>query len=103
MVALAVGKCKVSEHVLGVGFSIGLGDSSAIGALFHEHILAVQLWLGMVGVKGSPEAARSEALRKSGRGFYVLLTLRKVRLRLLRRIVQTRQLLGTGKLPSCSV
>ena len=56
---LAVGKCKVSEHVLGVGFSIGLGDSSAIGALFHEHILAVRLWLGMEGVKGSPEAGLS--------------------------------------------
>ena len=49
----------MSGHVLGVGFSIVLGDSSAIGALFHEHMLAVQLWLGMVGVKGSTEAGSS--------------------------------------------
>ena len=56
MLALDVCKCKVSGHVLGVGFSTGLGDSSSIVALVHEHVLAFQLWLGMEGVKGSPEA-----------------------------------------------
>ena len=43
----------------GWGFLNWLGDSSAIGAMFHEHMLAVQLWLGMVGVKGSTEAGSS--------------------------------------------
>ena len=60
MVALAVGECKVSGHVLGVGFSTGLGDSSAIGALFHEHVLAVQLWLGILGSRAPPRRGPAE-------------------------------------------
>ena len=42
----------MSGHVLGVGFSTGLGDSSAIGALFHEHVLAVQPLVGNGGGQG---------------------------------------------------